>query len=95
MDWSWTDNEMVQCLACGGHVPREDAREYDRFGDRWERTGKEFEYLCKPCFTAECHLPRTKLEAMLLEIDNDVRTPEEFIRAYYRVIAGDDDRPDE
>ena len=40
----------VTCIACGDRRPRADAREYDKHGDRWDREGKSFEYVCKPCF---------------------------------------------
>ncbi|MFC3478148.1 DUF7562 family protein [Halobacterium litoreum] len=43
-------NDPVSCIACGDSVERSDAREYDKHGDRWDRDGKEFEHLCKPCF---------------------------------------------
>ena len=48
-----TDDEEVVCIACGATLRRDDAREYDKYGDRWDRDGKTFEYLCKPCFR-EC-----------------------------------------
>jgi len=47
----WGENDdPVSCIACGEEVARGDAREYDKHGDRWTRDGKDFEYLCKPCF---------------------------------------------
>ncbi|MFB6068802.1 MAG: hypothetical protein ABEJ90_02630 [Halobacterium sp.] len=47
----WGPNdESVSCIACGAELPRSDAREYDKHGERWDRDGKDFEYLCKPCF---------------------------------------------
>jgi hypothetical protein len=39
----------VTCIACGESVPRSEAREYDKYGDRWDRRDKAFEYLCRPC----------------------------------------------
>lgn len=57
----------VICPACGRRVARENAREYDRHGDRWDRAGKSFEYLCKPCHDALCHRVRGDLEAVLTE----------------------------
>ncbi len=41
--------ETVTCLACGTERPRDEAREYDKHGDRWDRDGKTFEHLCKSC----------------------------------------------
>jgi hypothetical protein len=55
------------CPACGASLQRAAAREYDKHGDRWERTEKEFEYLCKPCHRELCHQPRRGLEATLVE----------------------------
>ncbi|NIB98457.1 hypothetical protein [Halobacterium sp. R2-5] len=58
-------DDTVSCIACGASVPREDAREYDKHGDRWDRDGKRFEYLCKPCFRDLAKQPRRGLEASL------------------------------
>ena len=58
----------VVCIACGGTVSRSDAREYDKYGDRWTREGKEFEFLCKPCYRECCHQPRDGLEATLCTV---------------------------
>ncbi|MFB6184495.1 MAG: hypothetical protein ABEI96_08070 [Haloarculaceae archaeon] len=59
----------VTCIACGETLSREDAREYDKEGDRWDRRGKDFEYLCKPCDRRLCHQPRDGLEALLTEAE--------------------------
>ncbi|MFC6939605.1 hypothetical protein ACFQE8_06430 [Salinirubellus sp. GCM10025818] len=56
----------VTCVACGLDLPRSDAREYDKFGDRYDRRDKEFEYLCKPCYRGLCHQPRRGLEDLLV-----------------------------
>ncbi|MFB6141858.1 MAG: hypothetical protein ABEJ30_00775 [Halorientalis sp.] len=58
---------MVTCIACGDELPRADAREYDKHGDRWDRADKDFEYLCKGCHRDLCHQPRDDLEALLVE----------------------------
>jgi hypothetical protein len=55
----------VVCIACGDSLPRREAREYDKEGDRWERGDKEFEYLCKDCHGDLSHQPRAELEATL------------------------------
>lgn len=55
----------VTCIACGSEVAREEAREYDKHGDRWDREGKTFEYLCKDCFRGLVKQPRDGLEASL------------------------------
>ncbi len=57
----------VTCIACGDTVPRDEAREYDKHGDRWSRDGKSLEYLCKPCHGECCHQHRDGLEATLVE----------------------------
>ncbi|WP_439028501.1 DUF7562 family protein [Haloarchaeobius sp. DT45] len=79
-------NETVTCISCGEDVPRRNAREYDKYGNRWERTGKEFEFLCKPCYRAECHQPRDELESLLCEIDATELTQEEFLQTYDRLV---------
>lgn len=73
----------VLCIACGAAVAREDAREYDRHGNRWEREGKEFEFLCKACHDDECHQPRGGLEDRLITLGDDHADVESFIAAYY------------
>lgn len=81
------ESDHVECVACGGSVAREAAREYDKHGDRWERTGKSFEYLCKPCFRTECHQPRDELESLLVELDAGERESQEaFLRAYVDAV---------
>jgi hypothetical protein len=52
----------VTCIACGEAVPRDGAREYDKYGDRWDRDGKTFEYFCKACFRDLVKQPRSGLE---------------------------------
>jgi hypothetical protein len=61
-----TSDGKVTCIACGETVNREEAREYDKYGDRWSRDGKDFEYLCKPCHREYCHQNRRGLEEMLV-----------------------------
>ena len=64
-------------------VPRSKAREYDKYGDRWNRRDKEFEYLCKPCDRRRCHQPRDDLESLLEDAETatgDDRT--EFLAEY-------------
>ena len=82
----------VDCIACGRRVPRVDAREYDAYGDRWDRSDKVFEYLCKPCHDAECHLPRDGLEAALATIGTRSGDAPAFIAAYYAEVRANHDR---
>ena len=80
-------SDPVACVACGTEVSRDDAREYDTHGDRWERNGKAFEYLCKPCFRRECHQPRDELEALLVDLDaGEGVDDEEFLAAYVDAV---------
>jgi uncharacterized protein YhaN len=74
----------VTCIACGDSVPRSKAREYDKYGDRWDRSDKEFEYLCKPCDRDRCHQPRGDLEAHLeaVEAATDCPDQEAFLAAF-------------
>jgi hypothetical protein len=72
----------VTCIACGASVQRDEAREYDKHGDRWEREGKTFEHLCKRCHGDIDHQPREDLEAMLVEFEARDRPREEFVEWY-------------
>jgi hypothetical protein len=72
----------VTCIACGESVPRSEAREYDKYGDRWDRRDKEFEYLCKPCDRERCHQPRDDLESLLTDAEAAVDEGSAFVTAY-------------
>ncbi|WP_435196812.1 DUF7562 family protein [Natronomonas sp. EA1] len=85
--------DEVTCIACGEAVPRTDAREYDKEGDRWERHGKEFEYLCKPCFRDTCNQPRGDLEAVLTESGAGEVANAEFLDRYTSLVR-DRTRPE-
>ncbi|WP_178915220.1 hypothetical protein [Natronomonas gomsonensis] len=87
--WRRRDNEEVTCIACGESVPRTEAREYDKHGDRWDREDKAFEHLCKPCYRELCHLPRSGLETLLEDIDTGGRTREEFLAEYVKLVESD------
>ena len=76
------DDAEVTCIACGATVPRADAREYDKEGDRWERREKDFEYLCKPCHRACCHQPRDGLEDLLADAGAGERPQREFLQHF-------------
>ncbi len=90
------DRRTVVCIACGDSVLREDAREYDKEGDRWSRRDKEFEYLCADCDDGICHQPRDGLESLLRSIEADGLTDEEFLDRYVEAVtSGDGDRTDE
>jgi len=65
------DETTVVCIACGTSVPRSEAREYDKHGNRWERHGKSFEHLCKECYRDLCHQPRGDLEALLIDLERE------------------------
>lgn len=76
----------VSCIACDADVERSNAREYDKYGDRWDREGKTFEHLCKACYRELCHQPREELEGLLVEIDAGERTQEEFLSWYCALV---------
>ena len=83
------DRRTVICIACGDSVLREDAREYDKEGDRWTRRDKEFEYLCTDCDDDICHQPRDGLESLILSIESDGLSREEFLDRYTDAVEAD------
>ena len=87
------DRRTVTCIACGDSLLREDAREYDKEGDRWDRRDKEFEYLCTDCDDELCHQSRDGLESLICDIEADGLSREEFLARYTDAVAPHD-RPD-
>lgn len=83
--------QEVVCIACGATLSRSDAREYDKWGDRWDREGKEFEYLCKPCDRQSCHRPRNDLEEMVVEANAGQTDRDAFLRAFLARSEADAD----
>lgn len=84
------NREEVVCIACGTALPRSEAREYDKQGNRWDRKGKEFEYLCKDCHRDLDHQPRADLEATLVEVERSIQHGSGTLD----IPAADDRRPD-
>ncbi|WP_266075194.1 DUF7562 family protein [Haladaptatus caseinilyticus] len=80
------EKKSVVCIACGDAVLRNAAREYDKEGNRWDRSGKSFEHLCKACHGELCHQPRDELEALLIEIDAGTVEQMEFFTRYETAI---------
>lgn len=80
------ERETTVCIACGVSIRRTEAREYDKQGNRWERRGKEFEHLCKSCYSDLCHQPRNELEELLVEIEADDIGHEEFLARYVGAV---------
>ena len=76
------EKKSVDCIACGDAVHRSSAREYEKHGDRWNRKGKEFEYLCKTCHGELCHQPRDELETLLVDVDAGGVSRTEFLARY-------------
>lgn len=76
------NRETVTCIACGDRLSRDDAREYDKHGDRWDRQNKRFEYLCKACFTDTCRQPREGLESTLTAADAGETDRETFLHQF-------------
>jgi len=86
-------DRTVSCIACGASLPREDAREYDKQGDRWDREGKRFEYLCKDCFRSLSKESRDGVEELLVSIDAGRLDREQFLSEYLRSVEdGDHER---
>jgi len=86
----------VTCIACGESVPRSKAREYDKHGDRWDREGKRFEYLCKACDRDRCHQPRGDLEALLADAESQAGDDQDtFLREYFALAEGSDNSVEE
>ncbi len=81
------DRQTVSCPACGESVPRSEAREYDKEGNRWERHNKSFEHFCKDCFRELCHQPRGNLEATLSDIHEAGLSQSEFLRRYLESVG--------
>jgi len=79
--------EQVACVACGAEVERDEAREYDKHGDRWERRDKEFEFLCKPCYRECCHQPRGSLESDLVRAEAGDVDRETFFAQFHEVVT--------
>jgi formate-dependent nitrite reductase cytochrome c552 subunit len=76
-------DDHVTCVACGRSIVRSDAREYDKEGNRWSRTGKKFEHVCKNCHRDLNHQPRNDLEELLIDVEcSTPMTQEEFVRRY-------------
>ena len=83
------EESTVTCIACGDSIPRSAAREYDKYGDRWDRDGKSFEFLCKPCDRARCHSPRDGLEDRLVEAADGAESQVAFVARYLTLAGGD------
>ena len=84
------DRRTVTCIACGDSLLREEAREYDKEGDRWNRRDKEFEYLCTDCDDELCHQPRDGLESLICSIEADGLSREEFLDRYADAVGTDE-----
>lgn len=87
--WRSGSNSDVTCIACGAEIPRSDAREYDKEGDRWGERDRDFEFLCKPCYQDYCHQPRRGLEDDLVRAGAGHADQAEFLAAYHEVVTGD------
>nr|WP_193363533.1 hypothetical protein [Halobiforma nitratireducens] len=78
--------ETVTCLACGDDIARDEAREYDKHGDRWDRADKTFEHVCKSCYGDLCHQPRDELEELLVELEAGETDRTAFLSAYLTTV---------
>ena len=84
--WRSPRDEELTCIACGATVGRADAREYDRFGNRWDREDKAFEPLCKPGPDALSHQPRGDLEELLVDADAGETDRGTFLASYVALV---------
>lgn len=91
MWFSRNRDPSVVCPACGSEIPRSRAREYDKYGDRWDREDKRFEYLCKPCYGELCHYPRDGLEDTLVELEADCHPWETVVDRYLQALEERDE----
>jgi len=91
---SGSSEDGVTCIACGETLSRDEAREYDKHGDRWDRTGKEFEHLCKPCHANLCHQPREGLERRLVAAGAGDGDRDRFLERYCAVDRGPGEKRD-
>jgi len=82
-------DRTVSCIACGATLSRSEAREYDKEGNRWDRSGKRFEYLCKGCFRDLSKEDREDVESTLVEIGAGHLDREQFLRAYAAAVEGE------
>lgn len=89
------EDDRDRCPACGDPVRRSVAREYDKFGDRWDRTDKDFEYFCKACHEDLCHQERPDLEALLVAAHAGEGSQEAFIARYMGVVTQGEDSVEE
>ena len=87
--------ETVTCIACGTAVDRDDAREYDKYGDRWDRAQKTFEHLCKPCDRTLCRRDRGDLEELLVEVGAGECSRDEFLSQYLSTVRHRQDELEE
>lgn len=85
--------QRVTCPACGQTLPRAEAREYDKFGDRWDRRNKTFEYFCRSCHDELSLQGRDELEELLCEIRADHEDRRTFLRRYARAVEERYGRP--
>ncbi len=92
--WRRQEKTTVTCIACGEEIARADAREYDKYGDRWDRRDKAFEHLCKPCYKQLCHQPRRGLESLLVEVETKSITEQRFVERYYEHVDETAERTD-
>ena len=83
------DSTEVTCIACGETRPRDEAREYDKHGDRYSREGKEFEYLCKPCHRECCHQHRAGLEETLVHAGAGAVDRQTFLQQFSQLVRED------
>ena len=95
--WGAGDRSRTQvtCPACGRSLSGDEAREYDKHGDRWTRRDKTFEYFCRDCHDALSHRRRDGLEDLLVDINAGGCTTSEFLSRYWRAVEARDEPVEE
>jgi hypothetical protein len=87
--------QEVTCIACGETVSRSNAREYDKYGNRWDRRDKQFEYLCKPCDRERCHQSRGGLETLLEDVEAESDGTDSFVATFFDLAERRDESVEE
>jgi hypothetical protein len=81
-----TDDGATYCIACGEVLPRSEACEYDKHGERLDREDTHSESLCKHCHQEYSQVPRGNLESLLVEAGAGTTDDATFLRRYIELV---------